>query len=548
MLSQINLDNKGYFIGKLGGFVIKDKKLERPWNYLYATDKVLLRLTNYGLHSCQINPPSGIMLFKTPLGENSLPFQIFIEYEHKTLTSFLTLLNQEDLLDYQCVFLPGYARYILTYKAIKIITDVGISSNSPAIWLNCKVENISGGKIDFTILPAWRIFHASATLAPWDVPEVYQTCGFFNNHGNGIYVENRDPHGQIVAPYNSYMMTDFEIAEAEVDYRRFAQDGNMLYPERLHKPLSIQNNQIFKIGNIPPDFLNVGTSGVGAFRSKTIKLDKDESFSFTISFFHNAESLKTPKAVERTSLFLDRNKQLATASEVRDVFKFWTGKLKINLPDKKLEEYIQNYLPWQLYWVGKLDRGWPTGMRGTRDAAQDYSGISFIEPEMSKKILIDIFSCQKPDGGFLRQFSTSGPEGKHDTRDYVDSGCWVFELLYDYLRNSGDMNFLNYQCRSLDSAKLLSIGNHAKKILEYYLADWNKGEHGLILMRGGDWNDSLNTVGLERRGESVMVSCQVVFILGIAGEIFPEDAQTYKAEALKLKNNIRKYALNSKGF
>lgn len=34
----------------------------------------------------------------------------------------------------------------------------------------------------------------------------------------------------------------------------------------------------------------------------------------------------------------------------------------------------------------------------------------------------------------------------------------------------------------------------------------NKGSHGLILIKFGDWNDSLTAIGKEGRGESVWIS------------------------------------------
>ena len=235
----------------------------------------------------------------------------------------------------------------------------------------------------------------------------------------------------------------------------------------------------------------------------------------------------------------------------QQLYSKWMNKFHIKTPDPALNQYLNEWLIMQLYWVSKLDRGWPTGMRGTRDAAQDYSGLSYLKPELGRAMLEEMFACQRSDGSFLRQFSCHGPTGKHDERDYVDSGCWVFELLYDYLCLSGDTEFLNKEINWLDSETASTVEEHAKALLEYYLRAENRGKHGLVKIKGGDWNDSINNAGLLGIGESVMVSCHLVHLLKIAQDIFSDDnelCKSYAGNAAQLKTDLRKHALNDAGF
>ena len=100
----------------------------------------------------------------------------------------------------------------------------------------------------------------------------------------------------------------------------------------------------------------------------------------------------------------------------------WSAAFQVETPDAALNRYLNEWVPLQLRWVGLLDRGWPTSMRGTRDASQDYSGITSIDPDAGLQMLRELFACQRRDGSFPRQVSTAGPDGAHDLRDYVDSG------------------------------------------------------------------------------------------------------------------------------
>ncbi len=198
-----------------------------------------------------------------------------------------------------------------------------------------------------------------------------------------------------------------------------------------------------------------------------------------------------------------------------------------------------------------LDRGWPTGLRGSRDAAQDFTGLIPLRPEESRGVLLDIFACERTDGWFPRQYSVEGPEGRHDLRNYVDAGCWIWEYLYDYVRFTGDTSILEEKVRWLDSRGEATVLEHAEALLGYYMNDDNLGEHGLVKIRAGDWNDSVNAAGIEGRGESVMVSCQVVLAMQQAAELLGREGRDwsqYTAFGARMRENIRGHALNSEGY
>lgn len=545
---EVKIEEFGEFGLKPGQFIVTNRDLERPWSYLYTNKALLLKLNNYGPHSAQVNPPGGMLLFKTANNENLLPLQIFVNAPGQHLTAFLSPLNRDELLDYRCDFQPTHAEYLLTYRQLTIKTSIGIHDSKSLFWLRCELTNTGDAPVEFDILPVWRIHHASGALAPWDAPELYQSVGFFNDTANGIFVENRNPHGRKVEQIRSFLVTDLEISEAEVDYRKFTKSGGMLLPDMLDKRLSLPNTRAYS--SVTPDerYVNIGTQGVAAMRSGRICLSPGEGTRFSLVLNHAATTDDSTAAIESAKECLRVDTQETLKRKQQETYDFWTRKLKVTLKDDALADYISNFLPLQLFWVGKLDRGWPTGMRGTRDASQDYSGIALVDESLSKNILLEILSCQKSDGGFFRQYSTAGVHGTHDKRDYVDSGCWVFELLYDYLKNSGDLGFLEEKCRTFDKPELSTVREHAERLLNYYLDKSNRGEHGLVLIHEGDWNDSLNTVGLEMRGESVMASCQVVFLMKLAMELFPEQRELWQREVDGLKQAIRAHALNGEGF
>ena len=72
------------------------------------------------------------------------------------------------------------------------------------------------------------------------------------------------------------------------------------------------------------------------------------------------------------------------------------------------------------------------------------------------------------------------------------------------------------------------------------------------LFFGGDWLDCLNSAGLKGRGETVMVSCQLVMCLKYLAEILEKLGKTggdeYLAYADKLKKTINEVSYNKEGF
>ena len=220
--------------------------------------------------------------------------------------------------------------------------------------------------------------------------------------------------------------------------------------------------------------------------------------------------------------------------------------------DPDFDSFVNGFLPLEMYWVSSLDRGWPTGMRGVRDAANDFEGMLCYDKQMCKGVIENIFSKQRSDGWYPRQVPF-GTGTKFDLREFVDSACFFTEYVYDYLAYTDDYSILEKDYPYYDSEKAESGLAHLKKGLDYLISDDASGEHGLVKMRGGDWLDCLSGVGKKGRGESVMVSCQLVMCLKYLVEILNKVGQVneiekYEKAGYRLKNAINKAAFNGRFY
>ncbi|MBQ3018490.1 MAG: hypothetical protein IJD89_06075, partial [Clostridia bacterium] len=160
--------------------------------------------------------------------------------------------------------------------------------------------------------------------------------------------------------------------------------------------------------------------------------------------------------------------------------------------------------------------------------------VSF-KNERTKQILKEAIQNQYSSGMAVRGWNPV------DTKAYSDSALWLEFTLTAYLRETGDVEFLNEVYPFRDEGEATVLG-HMDRALDFL--ESNKGEHNLLLIKFGDWNDSLTGVGKEGRGESVWLSIAYAQALLEMAELakflgMPEKEKNYlsRREAIKTAIN-----------
>ena len=147
---------------------------------------------------------------------------------------------------------------------------------------------------------------------------------------------------------------------------------------------------------------------------------------------------------------------------------------------------------------------------GFRDVMQAAWGVASYDPENARRKIIESLAYQYADGHTLRGWNPV------DTHHYSDGPVWIAPAVDSYLKETGDYDFLNREAAYFNSGRG-TVWEHTLQGIRHASSDL--GEHGLVRMHYGDWNDSLNGIGVAGRGESVWTTIAMIFSINCALEI-----------------------------
>lgn len=222
-------------------------------------------------------------------------------------------------------------------------------------------------------------------------------------------------------------------------------------------------------------------------------------------------------------------------AEVKEYFSTVIGKNKATTPDEHFDRLI-NVWAKQANLYGAAWGRW--GYNGYRDIVQQGLGCAAQIPERSREILIEALQRQYQSGLAVRGWNPI------DEKAYSDSAMWLVFTLIAYLRETGDFDLLKQEVPFYDGGSA-TVREHIDRALSFL--EGNKGAADLLLIKFGDWNDSLTGTGKEGRGESVWLSIAYVEALtemaALADYLGEKDAKTdYETRRDNMKNAINKNA------
>lgn len=228
---------------------------------------------------------------------------------------------------------------------------------------------------------------------------------------------------------------------------------------------------------------------------------------------------------EQASVLLGRFQSPdASAAALRAVNEYWKRALstiQVETPDRSLDILANGWLVYQTLssrlW-GRSGFYQSGGAYGFRDQIQDAMALAPVHPEIVREHLLFCAAHQFVEGDVQHWWHP--PTGRGSRTHCSDDYLWLPAALIRYLAVTGDaaildeaVPFIEGRPVKLDEESYYDLPNIASETATLYehcvraiKRSSARGEHGLPLIGSGDWNDGMNRVGSEGKGESVWLA------------------------------------------
>ncbi|HEY4263708.1 MAG TPA: glucoamylase family protein [Micropepsaceae bacterium] len=430
----------------------------------------------------------------------------------------------------------GYSRFEVDLHGLALDLVQYVPLNDPVKISRLKITNNSRQvrNISVTSYVEWVLGPTRAATAPYIVTEIDPETG-------AMFARN---------PLSNDYGT--RVAFTDLDGRQSSWTGDRT--EFLGRNRTLRRPIALLRGTALSSRTGAGFDPCGALQT-SLRLKAGSSIEVVFLLGEAASTAEAQRLITKYRT-ADLNAVLAEATE------FWDEALssvQVKTPDRALDIIINR---WALY-QALACRVWSrsgfyqsSGAYGFRDQLQDSMALAIAKPGIARAHLLRAAGRQFPQGDVQHWWLAETGRGVR-TR-VSDDRVWLAYVTAHYVRVTGDLGVLDEQVPFLDGPPLQdgqhdaffqpSVAKDRGRLFAHCAVALDSalsvGGHGLPLMGTGDWNDGMNRVGEDGKGESVWLGWFLYATLTefsrLADIRDPSRAARWRGHAEKLKTALEK--------
>jgi len=407
-----------------------------------------------------------------------------------------------DPLDhYECRVGLSYQKIISEIAGVRVAATVFVPPGEPVELRNIEVTNIGESNVSVDVVPVVEYSHFDALKqfanADW-VPQTMMSEKL--DLGGGQMALLQYPFMRKDGEVN-FLSTNLPVDSFESDRKRFLgsnEYGSWRAPEALlGEHLSCYEAR--RGDNIGALLIPLGTLACGESKRVVTILGQASRGEIV----GHVGRYRDPAAVD---------------AAFDSLMSFWDNYLSVfqcQTPDPAFDSMVNIHNPRQCYMTMNWSRylslyqlGIGTRGLGFRDSSQDTMGGMSGDPATALGLIRKLLSIQLRDGSAMHQFypktmhadcGDAAEEPEKGKLVYGDDHLWIVLAVCAYLKETGEMSFLNEQVTfyaagmPLPERESATVMEHLQRALEY--TKTHTGRNGLPLLGYADWNDTVNLPG-----------------------------------------------------
>ena len=441
----------------------------------------------------------------------------------------------------------GFGYSMFEYAEDGIVTELSIfvATDAPVKFVRLKITNRSGRQRELSVTGYWELVLGELRdrSLMHVVTELDPVCG-------ALFARN---------PYSNEFADRVVFVDASESIRTFTADRT----EFLGRNGTLANPAAMRRVRLSG---RVG-AGLDPCAAMQVPASLEEGQEKEIVFLLGAAGSE-----EEARQLVHRFRGAANAyTALEGVWHYWSrtlGPVHVETPDLALNFLANGWLIYQTLacrmWArtGFYQSG---GAFGFRDQLQDAMALVHAEPGLLREHLLRAAGRQFREGDVQHWWHP--PVGRGVRTHFSDDFLWLPYAACRYVTTTGDTGVLDERVPFLRSRILRpdeesnydlpqisddvgTLYEHCVRAIDHGL---RFGSHGLPLMGCGDWNDGMNLVGQEGKGESVWLAfflydvlMQFVELARQRGDV--KSVDKYTLEAGRLRGNIEEHGWDGEWY